>query len=62
MALNAAGRREEALDHLLGIVRKQRGWNDEAARKQLVKFFEAWGPKDELTISGRKRLSSILFS
>jgi putative thioredoxin len=62
VSLNAAGRREEALDHLLSIVRKQRGWNDEAARKQLVKFFEAWGPKDELTIAGRKRLSSILFS
>ena len=62
LSLNAAGRREEALDHLLSIVRQQRGWNDEAARKQLVKFFEAWGPKDELTIAGRKRLSSILFS
>jgi putative thioredoxin len=62
VALNAAGRREEALDHLLSIVRRQRDWNDEAARKQLVKFFEAWGPKDELTIAGRKRLSSILFS
>jgi putative thioredoxin len=62
IALNAAGRREEALDHLLGIVRRQRDWNEDAARKQLVKFFEAWGPKDELTIAGRKRLSSILFS
>jgi putative thioredoxin len=62
VSLNAAGRREEALDHLLSIVRQQRGWNDEAARKQLVKSFEAWGPKDELTIAGRKRLSSILFS
>ena len=40
----------------------QRDWNDEAARKQLVKFFEAWGPKDELTIQGRRKLSSILFS
>jgi putative thioredoxin len=62
VALNAAGRRDEALDHLLSIVRKQRDWNDDAARKQLVKFFEAWGPKDELTVAGRKRLSSILFS
>ena len=43
-------------------VRRQRDWNDDAARKQLVRFFEAWGPKDELTVAGRKRLSSILFS
>lgn len=60
--LNGAGRREEALDHLLAIIRKNRAWNDEAARKQLVTFFEAWGPKDDLTIAGRRRLSSILFS
>ena len=43
-------------------MRRKRDWNDEAARKQLVKFFEAWGPKDELTVLGRKRLSSILFA
>jgi putative thioredoxin len=62
VALNAAGKRAEALDHLLHIVRRKRDWNEEAARKQLVKFFEAWGPKDELTIQGRRKLSSILFS
>jgi putative thioredoxin len=62
VALNGAGKRDEALDHLLDIVKRKRDWNDEAARKQLVKFFEAWGPKDELTIAGRKRLSSILFA
>ena len=62
VALNGAGKRAEALDHLLDIVRRRRDWNDEAARKQLVKFFEAWGPKDELTVLGRKRLSSILFA
>jgi putative thioredoxin len=62
LALNAAGRRAEALDHLLHIVRRKRDWNEEAARKQLVKFFEAWGPKDDLTIEGRRKLSSILFS
>lgn len=62
MALNAADRRAEASDQLLTIVRKQRDWSDEAARKQLVKFFEAWGPKDEHTTQGRKKLSSILFS
>jgi putative thioredoxin len=62
VALNSAGNRDEALDHLLEIVRRKRDWNEEAARKQLVKFFEAWGPKDDLTVSGRKRLSSILFA
>ena len=62
IALNAAGRREEALDHLLQSVRMKRDWNEEAARKQLVKFFEAWGPKDEFTVLGRRKLSSILFS
>ncbi len=59
---NAAGNRAEALDHLLHIVRRKRDWNEEAARKQLVQFFEAWGPKDEFTLQGRRRLSSILFA
>ena len=62
MALNAAGRREEALDELVSIVRKDRAWNDEAARKQLVQFFDAWGPKDPLTAAGRRKLASVLFS
>jgi putative thioredoxin len=62
IALNGIGRRQEAMDHLLTIIGKDRGWNDEAARKQLVQFFEAWGPKDDLTQTGRRRLSSILFS
>jgi putative thioredoxin len=62
VALNAAGKKDEALDHLLHIVRRKRDWNEEAARKQLVKFFEAWGPKDEFTLLGRRKLSSILFS
>lgn len=62
VALNAAGNKQEALDHLLHIVRRKRDWNEEAARKQLVKFFEAWGPKDEFTLQGRRKLSSILFS
>ncbi|MBV9955357.1 MAG: thioredoxin [Pseudolabrys sp.] len=61
-ALNAAGKRGDAVDHLIEIVRRDRKWNDDAARKQLVQFFEAWGGADEATISGRKRLSSILFS
>ena len=58
----AAGNREEAVDALLDIVRRDRKWNEDGARKQLVKLFEAFGPTDPLTIAGRKRLSSILFS
>jgi putative thioredoxin len=62
IALNAKGRRQDAVDNLLEIVRRDRKWNDDGARKQLVQFFEAWGPTDEATVNGRKRLSSILFS
>jgi putative thioredoxin len=62
VVLAAAGQKGEALDHLLTIVRRNRTWNEEAARKQLVQLFEVWGPKDEFTIDGRKRLSSILFA
>jgi putative thioredoxin len=58
----AAGDREKAVDCLLEIVKRARTWNEDAARKQLVKFFEAFGATDPLTISSRKRLSSILFS
>ncbi|WP_316178798.1 MULTISPECIES: thioredoxin [unclassified Bradyrhizobium] len=61
-ALNAAGKRKEATDQLLEIVKRDRKWNDDGARKQLVQFFEAWGGADEATIEGRKRLSTILFS
>ncbi len=61
-ALNAAGQREEAMEQLLHILQEDREWNDEAARKELLKFFEAWGPTDPMTIKGRRRLSSILFS
>ena len=62
VALNGAGKRQDALDHLIEIVRRDRKWNDDGARKQLVQFFEAWGPTDEATVAGRKRLSSILFA
>jgi putative thioredoxin len=62
VALNAAGKRGEAVDHLAEIVKRDRKWNDDGARKQLVQFFEAWGPADEATVAGRKRLSSILFA
>ena len=62
VALNAAGQEEAALDHLMWLIEKDRAWNDDAARKQLLLFFEAWGPTHELTLSGRRRLSSILFA
>ena len=62
VALNAAGKRQEAADHLLEIVKRDRKWNEDGARKQLVQFFEAWGPADEASVSGRRKLSSILFS
>ena len=61
-ALAARGKKAEALDQLLEVVRRDRKWNEEAARKQLVQLFDAWGPKDPLTLEGRRRLSSILFS
>ena len=62
LALNGKGRRQDALDNLIAIVKRDRKWNDDGARKQLVQFFDAWGPTDEATIEGRKRLSSILFA
>ena len=62
LGLGGKNKREEAADQLLDIIRKDRAWNEEAARKQLVQFFEAWGPMDPATIAGRRRLSSILFA
>jgi putative thioredoxin len=61
-ALNAAGRRGDATSQLLEIIKRDRKWNDDGARKQLVQFFESWGGTDEATVDGRKRLSTILFS
>jgi putative thioredoxin len=62
IALNAKGKREDAANHLLEIVKRDRKWNEDGARKQLVQFFEAWGFTDPVAVEGRKRLSSILFS
>jgi len=60
-ALNASGAREEAADALLDIVRRNRAWNDDAARLQLLKFFEAWGFDDAATMAARRKLSALLF-
>jgi putative thioredoxin len=62
LALNGKGQRLDALEQLISIVKRDRKWNDDGARKQLVQLFDAWGPTDEATIEGRKRLSSILFA
>src|ERR1044072_2408911 len=62
VALNAASKRQEAADPLLEVVKRDRKWTEDGARKQLVQFFEAWGPTDEATVNGRHKLSSILFS
>jgi putative thioredoxin len=61
-ALFASGAREQAIDELLDLVKRDREWNEQAGRKQLLKFFEAMGATDPLTVATRKRLSSILFS
>jgi putative thioredoxin len=60
-ALNAQGRRDAAADALLEIVRRDRNWNDDSARLQLLKFFEAWGFDDPATVSARRKLSALLF-
>jgi putative thioredoxin len=62
LALYAAGEQEAAIDELLTIVQTNRAWNDDAARLQLLEFFEAMGPTDPLTVGGRRKLSSVLFS
>lgn len=59
---NGRGDREAAADNLLFIIRSDRAWNDDAARSQLLKLFEAWGPMDDSTLAARRKLSSLLFS
>ena len=61
LALNAEGRRDEAADNLLAIIKRDRNWNEEAARKQLLQFFEAWGLMDPAAVTARRKLSAILF-
>jgi len=62
VALYGGGDAPAAVDELVEIIRRKRDWNDDAARQQLLKIFEALGPTDPLTVSGRRQLSSILFS
>ena len=62
LALYAGSEKEEAMDALVEIIRRNRGWNDDAARKQLLEFFEAMGPTDPMTVIGRRKLSTVLFS
>jgi putative thioredoxin len=61
-ALNAQGQREQAAAALLELLRRDRAWNDQAARLQLLKFFEAWGFDDPAAMAGRRKLSALLFS
>ena len=60
--LNAQNRREEAAAELIEIIKFDRAWNDDGARKQLLQFFDAWGAVDPATISARRKLSALLFS
>jgi len=62
VATYAAGEPEAAIDALLAIIRRNREWNEDAARTELLKIFEALGPTDEITVAGRRKLSSTLFS
>ena len=61
VALNGKGMRAEAVDALMEVIRRDPAWNEQAARKQLLQFFEAWGPMDKASIAGRRKLSGLLF-
>jgi putative thioredoxin len=62
LALNAEGKRVEAAEQLVTLMKRDRAWNEDGARKKLLEFFEAWGAKDPATLKGRRLLSSLLFS
>jgi putative thioredoxin len=62
LSLYGSGQSQKALEELLEIVRLNRAWNDEAARRQMIKIFEALGAADPVTIQGRRDLSTVLFS
>jgi putative thioredoxin len=61
VALNAMEERAKAVDALMEAIKRDKAWNEEAARKQLLKFFEAWGFDDPATLAGRRKLSTLLF-
>jgi putative thioredoxin len=61
LALATRGNRERATDELVEIIKRDRGWNDDGARRQLLQFFDAWGPMDDMTVAGRRKLSAVLF-
>lgn len=62
IGLNAQGRREQAVDVLIASLHRDRSWNDGAARRQLLQFFEAWGLMDPVTLAARRKLSALLFA
>ena len=61
MALAAAERRDDAVDALIEIIKRDRNWDEDGARRQLLQFFEAWGPMDDSSVAGRRKLSAVLF-
>ena len=61
MAFAANDRRDDAVDALIDIIKRDRTWDEDGARRQLLQFFEAWGPMDETSIAGRRKLSAVLF-
>jgi putative thioredoxin len=62
VVLNAEGKRVEAAEALVALMKRDRAWNEDGARKKLIELFEAWGPKDPATVKGRRLLSAALFS
>ena len=61
MALAAKDRRDDAVDALIDIIKRDRTWDDDGARRQLLQFFDAWGPMDDSSVAGRRKLSAVLF-
>jgi putative thioredoxin len=61
MALAAKDRRDDAVDTLIDIIKRDRTWDDDGARRQLLQFFDAWGPMDDSSVAGRRKLSAVLF-
>ncbi len=62
LALQAAGRTQEAVDQLLELYRRAPDWNDGAAKKQLFIIFDALKPNDPVVLAGRRKLSSMIFA